>query len=91
MYMNYFRKEGWITDYLIKRKKIEDKSYESANKFRLEGNSFLGGLSLHLNHLIAERMSAPYWQFGTLPIGIFLSNFDSRQLKTSLMTSYCHF
>ena len=41
MYMNYFfRKEGWITDYLIKRKKIEDKSYELANKFRLEGNSF---------------------------------------------------
>ena len=41
---------------------------------------FLGGLSLHLNHLIAERVSAPYWQFGTLPIGIFLSNLDSGQL-----------
>ena len=54
-------------------------------------SSFLGGLSLHLNHLIAERVSAPYWQFGTLPIGIFLSNLDSRQLETSLMTSYCHF
>ena len=52
---------------------------------------FLGGLSLHLNHLIAERMSAPYWQFGTLPIGIFLSNLVSGQLETSLMTSYCHF
>ena len=53
--------------------------------------SFLGGLSLHLNHLIAERMSAHYWQFGTLPIGIFLSNLVSGQLETSLMTSYCHF
>ena len=52
---------------------------------------FLGGLSLHLNHLIAERVSAHYWQFGTLPIGIFLSNLDSGQLETSLMTSYCHF
>ena len=52
---------------------------------------FLGGLSLHLNHLIAERVSAPYRQFGTLPIGIFLSNLDSGQLETSLMTSYCHF
>ena len=52
---------------------------------------FLGGLSLHLNHLIAERVSAPYQQFGTLPIGIFLSNLDSGQLETSLMTSYCHF
>ena len=54
-------------------------------------NQFLGGLSLHLNHLIAERMSAHYWQFGTLPIGIFLSNLVSGQLETSLMTSYCHF
>ena len=52
---------------------------------------FLGGLSLHLNHLIAERVSTPYRQFGTLPIGIFLSNLDSGQLETSLMTSYCHF
>ena len=52
---------------------------------------FLGGLSLHLNHLIVERVSAPYRQFGTLPIGIFLSNLDSGQLETSLMTSYCHF
>ena len=53
--------------------------------------NFLGGLSLHLNHLIAERMSAHYWQFGTLSIGIFLSNLVSGQLETSLMTSYCHF
>ena len=53
--------------------------------------TLLGGLSLHLNHLIAERMSAHYWQFGTLPIGIFLSNLVSGQLDTSLMTSYCHF
>ena len=60
---------------------------ESFDKFLV----LLGGLSLHLNHLIAERMSAPYWQFGTLPIGIFLSNLDSGQLETSLMTSYCHF
>ena len=52
---------------------------------------FLGGLSLHLNHLIASRMGICYRQFGTLPIGIFLSNLDSRQLDTSLMTSYGHF
>ena len=51
----------------------------------------LGGLSLHLNHLIASCMGICYWQFGTLPIGIFLSNLDSRQLDTSLMTSYGHF
>ena len=52
---------------------------------------FLGGLSLHLNHLIASRMGICYWQFGTLSIGIFLSNLDSRQLDTCLMTSYGHF
>ena len=39
--MNYFfRKEDWIVDYLKKQKKTKDKSYELANKFRLEGNSF---------------------------------------------------
>ena len=57
----------------------------------VDAHRFLGGLSLHLNHLIAERVSAPDRQFETLPIGIFLSNLDSRQLETSLMTSYCHF
>ena len=52
---------------------------------------FLGGLSLHLNHLIASRMGICYRQFGTLLIGIFLSNLDSRQLDISHMTSYGHF
>ena len=52
---------------------------------------FLGGLSLHLNHLIASGVGICYQQFGTLPIGIFLSNLNSRQLETSLMTSYGHF
>ena len=53
--------------------------------------TFWGGLSLHLNHLIASHMGICYVQFGTLPIGIFLSNLDSRQLDTSLMTSCGHF
>ena len=64
---------------------------ENGSWVLVDAHRFLGGLSLHLNHLIAERMSAPYRQFGTLPIGIFLSNLDSGQLETSLMTSYCHF
>ena len=46
-------------------------------------SSFLGGLSLHLNHLIAWHTGISFWQFGTLPIGIFLSNLDSRHLMTS--------
>ena len=42
---------------------------------------FLGGLSLHLNHLIAERVSAPYRQFGTLPIGIFCQIWTQDSLR----------
>ena len=49
---------------------------------------FLGGLRLYLNHLIQSRMEISYWLFGTLPIGLLLSNLDSRQLETSPMTSY---
>ena len=44
---------------------------------------FLGGLSLHLNHLIAWRVGISFRQFGTLPIGIFLSNLDSKHLDIS--------
>ena len=52
---------------------------------------FLGGLSLHLNHLIQSCMEISYRLFGTLPIGLLLSNLDSRQLETSPMTSYDQF
>ena len=74
-----------MTQNLIQKKFISQEIIDGFSK------TFLGGLSLHLNHLIAERVSAPYQQFGTLPIEIFLSNLDSGQLETSLMTSYCHF
>ena len=50
--------------------------------------AFLGGLSLHLNHLIESCMVISYRLFGALPIGLLLSNLDSRKLETSLMTSY---
>ena len=40
--------------------------YESAPSL-----PFLGGLSLHLNHLIASRMTIYDWPFGTLPFGLF--------------------
>ena len=43
---------------------------------------FLGGLSLHLNHLIASRMTNYDWQFGTLPFGLFGSNLDTMGLET---------
>ena len=43
---------------------------------------FLGGLSLHLNHLIGSRVGNYDWQFGTLPFGIFWSNLDTMDLET---------
>ena len=48
----------------------------------------LGGLSLHIKHLIQSHMEISYKLFGTLPIGLLLSNLDSRQLETYPMTSY---
>ena len=45
-------------------------------------HQFLGGLSLHLNHLIASRMANYDWSFGTLPFGLFWSNLDTRDLET---------
>ena len=43
---------------------------------------FLGGLSLHLNHLIASCVTNYDWPFGTLPFGLFGSNLDTRDLET---------
>ena len=40
----------------------------------------LGGLSLHLNHLIASRAANYDWPFGTLPFGLFGSNLNTRDL-----------
>ena len=50
--------------------------------------SFLGGLSVNLNHLIGSHMRISYRSFGTLPIGIFFSNLDSRQLMTCPRTLF---
>ena len=52
---------------------------------------WLGGLSLHLNYLIASCTGISFRQFGTLPIGIFLSNLDSRHLMTSPRTLFGQF
>ena len=45
--------------------------------------SFLGDLSVNVNHLIESCTDISYWLFGALPIGLLLSNLDSRQLETS--------
>ena len=52
---------------------------------------FLGGLSLHLNHLITSRAANYDWPFGTLPFGLFGSNLDTRDLETYPRTYSGHF
>ena len=42
---------------------------------------FLGGLSLHLNHLIASRTANYDWPFGTLPFGLFGSIWTQGTLR----------
>ena len=54
-------------------------------------SQFLGGLSLHLNHLIGSRMANYDWPFGTLPLGLFGSNLDTRDLETYPRTYCGHF
>ena len=55
------------------------------------GTQFLGGLSLHLTHLIASHMTNYDWPFGTLPFGLFGSNLDTRDLETYPRTYSGHF
>ena len=52
---------------------------------------FLGGLSLHLNHLIAYRLANYDWPFWTLPFRLFGSNSDTRDLETYPRTYSSHF
>ena len=54
-------------------------------------SGLLGGLSLHLNHLIASGMTIDDWPFGTLPFRLFGSNLDTRDLETYPRTYSGHF
>ena len=56
-----------------------------------EACRFLGGLSLHLNHLIALGITIYDWPFGTLPFRLFGSNLDTRDLETYPRTYSGHF
>ena len=58
---------------------------------KLRQTVFLGGLSLHLNHLIASHVANYDWPFGTLPFGLFGSNLDTRDLETYPRTYSGHF
>ena len=68
--------------------KIQNNARNLLNFFKLP---FLGGLSLHLNHLIASHMANYNWPFGTLPFGLFGSNLDTRDLETYPRTYSGHF
>ena len=46
-------------------------SSQWAKHWGLLSPQFLGGLSLHLNHLIASCMANYDWPFGTLLFGLF--------------------
>ena len=61
--------------------------------FWLECNVFwfLGGLSLHLNHIIGSCVTNYDWPFGTLPFGLYGSNLDTRDLETYPRTYSGHF
>ena len=71
--------KGFSTNFPSKKKQYDHEEH------------FLGGLSLYLNHLIPQQVEISYRLFGTLPIGLLLSNLGSRQLETSFMTSYDQF
>ena len=60
-------------------------------KFKSDSVPFLGGLSLHLNHLIASGMTIYDWPFGTLLFRHFGSNLDTRDLETYPRTYSGHF
>ena len=57
---------------------------------------FLGGLSLHLNHLIGSRVGNYNWQFGTLPFGLFgqiWTQWTLRHILGPILVNFdiCHF
>ena len=63
----------------------------SVQSILMKWQPFLGGLSLHLNHLIASRTGNYDWPFGTLPFGLFGWNLDTRDLETYPRTYSGHF
>ena len=63
----------------------------TVKKHEIHKLKFLGGLSLHLNHLIAYCAANYDWPFGTLPFGLFGSNLDTRDLETYPRTYSGHF
>ena len=70
---------------------VTDWKTETETETDTDSRLFLGGLSLHLNHLIGSRMTNYDWPFGTLPFGLFGSNLDTTDLETYPRTYSGHF
>ena len=69
-------------DYAYNLAVVQNRSINDPTKKGLCPPNFLGGLSLHLNHLIGSGVANYDWQFGTLPFGICWSNLDTMDLET---------
>ena len=83
-----------VWKYLLLIKKLQDLLRQKVNRFVSSDNihckkrirnvhshteeMFLGGLSLHLNHLIASRTANYDWPFGTHPFWTFWLKFGHK-------------
>ena len=66
------------------------------NCTKFANSPFLGGLSLHLNHLIASHMANYNWPFGTLSLDVFAQIWTKGTLRHILgpilvIFEICHF
>ena len=77
----------WTSDIFLQKKTLNF-HFNTRNHFRdditrlVMNTRLLGGLSLHLNHLIASGMTIYDWPFGTLSFRLFGSNLDTMDLET---------
>ena len=69
-------------EHLTRLRAVFERFLESGLKLKPSKCHFLGGLSLHLNHLIGSRVTNYDWPFGTLLFRLFGSNLDTRDLET---------
>ena len=80
-----------VLAYCNVREALLNLKYKTITETKCLREHFLGGLSLHLNHLIASHTANYDWPFGTLPFGLFGSNLDTRDLETYPRTYSGHF
>ena len=87
----FFKNTGIMENNTEKGNFVSPEKREPCTRCTPKPQLFLGGLSLHLNHLIASHAANYDWPFGTLPFGLFGSNLDTRDLETYSRTYSGHF